>query len=229
VFEKPSHSYYTLVASLPFLPRFDRAERLPINRVRLYDRLKMLQPEDAEIVKHVNAFLGFDHLPVIPSGPEIAGHYETLKASHPDASFWRILRFPIDLKTVLTGLRRRHLGHPRPGDGEPWGIGPLTGAIRRNWERPDFGLAPVFPWLLPAREQIESGEALALQKMTFDLVWEHVDRVSQGMEFRFDAVLAYLFKWDLLERWLSYNEEEAGVRFQELLTEALDGQEPIFA
>ena len=43
-------SYYTLVASLPALPRLEQAERLPINETRLVERLRMLHPEDAKQV-----------------------------------------------------------------------------------------------------------------------------------------------------------------------------------
>jgi len=225
---KRPNDYYTLVASLPPLPRYDRAERVPINRVRLFERLKMLRPEDAEVVEHVYAFLGTGHLPVVPGDREIVAHHERLKESRPDATFWAVLEFPIDVKTVVTALRRRRLGHPCPAEGEPWGIGRLTGPIRRNWEQPDFRLSGAHPWVPRVRASMESGDALALQKLLFDLTWNHVDRVSQGLTFSFDAVLAYLYKWDLIDRWISYDAEAAGVRFEELLMEAMDGKEHLF-
>ena len=45
-----SHCYYTLIASLPALPYFKLVERLPINRQRLEERLRMLNEEDASIL-----------------------------------------------------------------------------------------------------------------------------------------------------------------------------------
>ena len=40
--------YYDLVASLPYLPHFERAERLPITRLRLDQRLRLLKPAHAD-------------------------------------------------------------------------------------------------------------------------------------------------------------------------------------
>ncbi len=46
-----SREYYTLVASLPALPYFEKAQRLPINEVRLWQRMGMLEPDDHLIVQ----------------------------------------------------------------------------------------------------------------------------------------------------------------------------------
>ena len=43
-----SRMYYALVASLPTLLHFERAERLPISGYQLEKRLKMLAAEDAD-------------------------------------------------------------------------------------------------------------------------------------------------------------------------------------
>ena len=51
--------YYTLLASLPPLPRFDRADRLPISRERLNQRCKMLTPDDARLLDRMTAFLAW--------------------------------------------------------------------------------------------------------------------------------------------------------------------------
>jgi hypothetical protein len=39
--------YITLVSSLPYLPPFEKAERSPITRLRLEQRLHDLEPDDA--------------------------------------------------------------------------------------------------------------------------------------------------------------------------------------
>ena len=52
-----SQPYYTLLASLPPLPRFDQTDRLPITRERLEQRLRMLTPDDAELYEHAVEFL----------------------------------------------------------------------------------------------------------------------------------------------------------------------------
>ncbi len=218
---KHRNSYYTLVASLPPLPRFDGARRLPINRVRLLDRLSMLEPADAEVVKHAAAFFAWDRPGTVPTDGEMIKHHQALVRLGGKSSFREVLEFPFDLKTLLAGLRRRRMGRPAPVPGESWGVGRWVGHIERNWDEPDFKLAPQYPWLPEMRNLLEKGEALALQKQMFGLVWDHLDRLTQGMEFRFDNVLAYLFKWDILERWLSQKPDEARACFEERITEAL--------
>jgi hypothetical protein len=223
------NDYYTLVASLPPLPRFDRARRLPINRVRLFDRLNMLAAQDAQVVEHAAAFFGWNPQPAAPQDRVLVEHHEAVCRLGKNASFLSVLEFPFDLTTLVAGLRRRHLGRPRPAPGEPWGVGRFTGQIVRNWEEPDFRLGPVLPWLPRARALLEQGEALALEKLLFSLVWGSMDRVSVETEFSFDSVLAYLFKWDLLDRWLTQKPDEAQARFQGMVTEAMHGKERLFA
>jgi len=217
------NSYYTLVASLPPLPRFDRAGRLPINRVRLLGRLGMLAPSDAEVVRHASALFDWDRAKTLPGDAEAVGHHRALERLCAGSALWEILAFPSDQKTLLAALRRRRLGRPRPAPGEPWGVGRWVGRIQRNWEEPDFGLAPLLPWLPQVRSLLENGQALALQRELFARVWDHLDRQIQGLEFRFENVLVYLFKWDMLERWLSHRPDEARARFEKQVTEALHG------
>jgi len=226
---KRQNHYYTLMASLPPLPRFDRAERLPINSVRLAERLRMLQPEDAEVVEHAAAFLTWRHQPAKRTDQEIANNYTQLIRHVKDVSLRAIIEFPTNLKAILAALRRKHLGFAAPVRGETWGVGPLVGHMMRNWDDPNFKLMHLYPWIPQAREYLETGEALALEKLLFRLEWDSLARLSQGMEFGFDAVLAYLFQWDIVERWLSYDSKLASSRFEGLLAEVIEGHERIFA
>jgi len=52
--------------------------------------------------------------------------------------------------------------------------------------------------------------------------------MAEGDAFSLEALLAYLFKWDILEQWLSYDKEEAKARFEELVSEVSGEQERIF-
>jgi hypothetical protein len=61
-----------------------------------------------------------------------------------------------------------------------------------------------------------------------NLVWDTMDRIAEGCEFGLEALLAYLFKWDILEQWLSYDQEEAKTRFEELVSEVTGEQGQLF-
>jgi hypothetical protein len=224
-----SNFYYTLLTALPPLPRFDRAERVPINRERLFERLKMLEPEDAIIVERASAFLAYRRQPAARTDREmVAAYHRLMEVVHqPDLS--AMFEFNINVRTIVAALRRRHQGLPLPAAGEPWGVGPYVRHLEQNWDAPDFKLAAVFPWIPQARALLEDGEALALRRLLFGLTWDYVDRLAQDKSFQFEAVIAYLYKWDLVNRWLAHNVEEAQLRFEELLLEVTHEHARIFS
>jgi hypothetical protein len=219
--------YYTLVASLPFLPRFDRAERLPISAERLWDRFKMLDPEDRELAKRASSFLAWERQPVARTDIEMIVEYERMTNLLTDPTL-KVLEFPINQRTILAALRRRNRNLPAPNPGEPWGIGPWVSHIQRNWDDPDFKLDSVYPWIPQAREYLTAGETVALDRLLLNLWWDTLDRLVHGNDFGFEAVLAYLLKWDVSKHWLSYDYEEAGVRFEELAMEIIDEHKQLF-
>lgn len=221
--------YYTLIASLPYLPRFERAERLPINRDRLADRLRMLDPDDAGLVRRVGAFFGAGQQPVAQSREEIEADLLWMEEQMRRPFLRAVFEFPIEQRMVMAALRRRRLGLPEPGEHDRWGVGPLVPHIRRHWDVPDFKLGPMVPWIHKARAHLEAGETVALERLLMGLLWDRMDRLTQGHEFEFEAVLAYLFKWDALNQWLSRDRENAKARFEEILLESIGEHKQFFA
>jgi hypothetical protein len=225
---KRRNEYYTLIASLPPLVRYDRAERLPINPERLQQRLRMLEPEDADVVERATAFLAWERHPAERTDSEMVASYTRLAALIDHPALTAMFEFPINQRTIMVALRRRHRGRPVPAADELWGVGPLVRHIVRNWDHPDFRLASLYPWIPEARAHVEAGEALALERLLMSVNWDWVDRLAQGNEFGFEKVLAYLFKWHILQRWLSYDSEAAKARFEELITGVIDEKERLF-
>ena len=68
-------NYYELIASLPHLPRFDKAESLPMSRERLLNRLKMLEPEDYKKADKAVEFLAWRRQPVGRTNVQIVEIY----------------------------------------------------------------------------------------------------------------------------------------------------------
>ena len=220
-----SQPYYTLLASLPPLPRFDRAERLPINRERMRQRYTMLTPEDAALLEHAAAFLSWQRQTATRTDKEMIASFKRMEEhiSHPVLQSF--FEFPINQRTIMSALRRRHRGFPVPSPQEPWGVGPHVRHIERNWDDPYFKLNAVFSWIPEARSHLEAGETLALERLLKNLLWDHVDRSVEPYDFGFQAVLAYAIKWDILNQWLSFNVEDAKKRFEELVGEVTDEQQ----
>jgi hypothetical protein len=223
-----SQPYYTLLASLPPLPRFDQADRLPITRERLRQRFSMLAPDDAELLDRTAAFLAWHHQTATRTDREMIASFKKMEEHIAQPTLQSIFDFPIDQRTIMAALRRRFRDLPAPAAGEPWGVGRYVNHIERNWDDPHFKLNAVYPWITQARIHLEAGETLALERLLKNTLWDHVDRSVPSYEFGFSAVLTYIIKWDILHRWLSYDIENAKARFEELVTEVTDEQPRLF-
>ena len=214
-----SRLYYDLVASLPHLPYFEKAGRNPINRDRLNDRLWMLEPEDRQTVRRAGEFLAWQRQPAARTDEEMAAMYGSFQEESPLPLLRKMAGNRMDQRTIMAALRRKRNGLPKPEKGEIWGVGDWVLAIERNWDAPDFKLASVFPWITEARTLLEAGKALDLDRLLMSEEWKWLDGLAHGNEFSFEALLAYLFKWDILDQWLSYKTEAAKERFEELVAE----------
>lgn len=214
-----SREYFDLLASLPALPYFEKAERNPINRSRLWERLHMLEPDDLSRVRRAAEFLAWQRQPAARTDAEMVSMYESFIRRTRTPLLREIVEYRMNQRTVLAALRRRRAGRPAPNPGEAWGVGPWALPLRRNWGDPDFQLAAVFRWLPEARSLLDSGNAIELDRLLFRDEWCWLERLELGSEFSTEALLKYLFQWDILDLWLSYDAQAAHERFEELVVE----------
>jgi hypothetical protein len=122
---------------------------------------------------------------------------------------------------VLAALRLRHDGETA-APAVPWGVGDMVVTISRRWSHPDFGLAHRMPWLPRARALLEQDDYLALERLVAAIAWEQLEGIDRGSAYALQNVIAYLLKWDILERWLSMDPAHAATRFDSLLEQVLD-------
>ena len=132
----------------------------------------------------------------------------------------RCVRPRLELATVLAALRRRRDGEAA-APAAPWGIGATVALIARRWSQPDFGLAHRMPWLPTARALLDQGESLALERLALTIAWEQLERLDRDSTYSLQNVIAYLLKWDVLERWLTMDPARAATRFDALLDQVL--------
>lgn len=217
--------YFTLIASLPHLKRFDQAERLPINMERLKERFTMLRPEDARLVDRVSSFIIWHRQPMERSDTDMFNVYQQLVDSIDNPAIKAMINLRIDIRTIVIALRRRYRGLPAPKSGELWGLGRWVPHIERHWDDQNLSLVAVYPWIPQVREYLEDGDALELERLQMNHVWDGLDRLSDRNYFGIDVILSYLFKWDMMQRWLANNVDMAMKRFDELISEAINDQE----
>jgi len=220
--------YYTLLASLPPLPRFDRNERLPISRERLQQRLRMLNPDDTRLLERAAAFLtwqkdaqSLSDLEMVNRFDKMAGFMSTLRLS-------ALFDFPVDQRTIMAALRHRHGGGNPSAHKKPWGVGQYVKHMERNWEAPHFRLSGVYPWLPQAKLYFDDEDVLNLDRLLKNMLWDHLDRAVPSYDFGFRAVMSYRMKWDMVDQWLTHDVKKAGERFNALVEEIIHGQPKLF-
>lgn len=215
--------YYALIASLPYLPHFTKVERLPISQERMLARLRgMLTDEDQKDLERCINYLAWQRQPMDRSDLDIVTDYEAICSEIDNPILIEMIKGRMSDRTIKAAFRRR-IKDQKPAPGEKWGVGPWVEHIERHWNEPDFRLSMLEPWVVQLKEGLENDDALGVEKLIMERTWNRVDTLVRDREFRLEAVLAYIFKWEIMQRWLSFDSSAAKERFQELLEEASDG------
>ena len=212
-----SNSYYTLVASLPAMPRYFEVDRVPITQPRLEKRLEMLKRQDAAVVEQLRAFLLWDRQPWDRTDEEVISHYNQLMSTTKNRLARHIVAFQMDVRTIMSGLRRRRRGLPPPP-----GVGQWVDHIRKNWEHPEFKLRWQHRWIVEMDQLLDTTDCLRVQRIKLGLAWNHWAKLAEQYYFSFEAVLLYLARWEIIHRWVSRDAALGRQRFEQLVTESLD-------
>jgi hypothetical protein len=218
-----AYRYVQLINSLPDHGPLFRATVTPLSRINLRQRLTLLEPPDAHTLSQVADLLDWNRHGIERSDADIV---ESARAVLPSlgSEFVRdLVEWRLQLRSLIAALRRRRNGEEVPGPKVPWGYGRWLPSIRRHWHEPHFGLERVFPWLPEAREYVDNGNALALERLLLATTWTYLERLSEGHEFDFEAVLIYVMRWDLVARWICYQKKRGTERFDEMVEDALEG------
>ena len=224
-----SRSYYMLVTSLPHLPHFLKAERLPINPQKLRKRKSMLDPEDDTDIQRALDLLQWRRHPLSRTDREIDGRFREAMEKTRNVALRDFIDYLMAERSVMAGLRRKVNDDGPPAAGTPCGVGGWDRVIRSRWEREDFGLGHLFPWVSRARQFLTEGNSLELEKLLMDEAWRRLSRIAEARPFGFEALIAFAFKWDILARWLSHSSEESASAFTTLVQEVIGEQQPQYA
>jgi len=218
--------YITLVSSLPYLPPFEKAERSPITRLRLEQRLHSLEPEDARQLALAEALVSWRLSLAKPkTDQEMVMRCRAALQEITQSALREFVEFRIVQQTILAALRiRQSNGHSESSFLEQVnGASRWAGVIASNWDHPDFKMEAVFPWISEARGYLEAGDAKGLDCQMMKIIWQRLSRITESNRFGFEAVFAFVFKWDILQAWLARDADKATSRFQELIKEVNNG------
>lgn len=220
-----STTYYTLIGSLPALPReFAEAERVPISQLKLDERLKMLQPHDAEVVEEMSDFLTWERQPLERTDQNVLQHYHQFMESVNNRFARDLIQRAMTVRTIISGLRARRLQRD-----PPLGIPPLAARIASGWSHPDFRLGMQFPWISEVDAQLNGDEPFDLERKKLEIVWQQARRLAERYFFTFEAVVLYLIQWEVVYRWTRRNAELGQEKFDQLVSETMGEYADMFA
>ena len=220
--------YITLMASLPYIGQLFAVKQTPLSRLKLERRLQMLEHDDAVLLRRIEALLDWAQLPMDRSDAEIIAQAQRLLSWLDNALLRDIVAFRLELRTVMAALRRRKRGEGVPRS-KPWGYGRWVDQIQRYWTEPGFRLEGVFPWITDAHRLLQADDSVGLERLLTGVIWDELGRAAEGHYFDLEAVVTYVLRWNVVERWTDYNGEAAVKRFTKLVDAGIGQFEEIFA
>ena len=215
-----AEQYITLASSLPYLPPFEKAERSPITRLRLEQRLHILETEDARQLAIAEALVSWRMSLAKPkTDKDMVLRYRAALHEISQPALREFIELRIDQQTILVALRQRNAVFESSFLEQVNGASRWAGKIASHWDDPDFKLATVYPWIPEARKYLEANDACGLDRLMMNIIWQRLSRIAESNCFGFEAVFAFVFKWDILQAWLARDAVKAKSRFQELIKE----------
>jgi hypothetical protein len=211
-----------LVSSLPQLPARYDSGRLPVSWITVRDRLRMLEREDRRVTKQVGLYFIWDRQPLDRTDDEVIARYHELLKHTTNALVRHLIQSRTEMRLLISAVRRQRRGLGPPAwAGKVAGAEALTIQIRKYWNQPHFNLGARYRWVEAFARAYDSGDVLEAQRVVFNERWNDWTRIAERHTFSFEAIIAYLVRWEIIERWTSQNADAGRVRFANLIEETL--------
>ena len=214
--------YTMLMASLPPHPMslWDQKNK-PVSRLRLERRLSLLNEQDKQQLKEIESILHWAKMSDEKSDADIVIEAERLIAVIDNPILKKVIIWRLELRTIVTAIRRRQLGKSAPKKIERWGYGQVVPFIQKNWQVDDFSLGHRYHWVRAANTLFKQEQSVELEKLLLNLSWQHYEMIGHDHYFDFEAVVIYVLRWNIVNRWVQCNEQEAMSQFDELVNKGL--------
>ena len=209
-------AYIMLISSLPNPEALFRTKQPPLSRLKLDQRLRVLTPEDAETLRLVEYALHWRQIPMGTTEEEMIKRGRDALDKIDNDTVRLLVSDRLEIRTCVAALRRRARGEGPPASDARWGFGRWVGHIGRNWTEPAFRLDSVFPWLREADRLMKQDDPMALERLLLEQSYKRLQRRAGQHVFDFEAVVIYVMKWSIFDRWGRYNSEAASRRFEDL-------------
>jgi hypothetical protein len=221
--------YITLMSSLPPLGKLFETTQTPISRLKLESRLKLLEPKDRELLNRIANLIAWSEQPMARTDTQFVEEAKHFFAVISNRTLKEVVEHRLNLRTIVAALRRRHRGESEPPVGQIWGVGNWVSFIEKHWTEPGFHLEAIFPWVVEANRLLTANDLVGIERLQFEVNWQMLDRLGTGHYFDFEAVIIYLMRWSLVDRWTRYNGDVAVERFRKLVDSGIEKFTDVFA
>ena len=193
----------------------------PVSKIHLERRLALLTEPDRAQLEKIVSVLHWARMDADSSDALIAAEAEKLVASIENPLLGETIVWRMELRTIMTAIRRRKLGLAAPAKNERWGYGQVVPFIRKNWQADDFALSHRFAWVKQANTLFENDQSVELEKLLLNLSWQHYEKIGHTHYFDFAAIVIYVLRWNIVNRWVLCDETIAMQQFELLVEEGL--------
>lgn len=214
-----ANNYYTLLSSLPYIRSLFGYKIVPLSRYQLNKRLSILSESEKKILFCIESLIFWEHIDPVDDRQLIRFASETV-ASIKSYSLRDFILYELNRHTLIMAIRLKQKKEAAPTDPR-WSYGTYCQYIKRNWSSPTLGLHYTFPEINDIAEAISKEEVLKAEKIILKSMWQHADTMARKHSFDFEAVVVYIMRWNLIQRWVSYDKEQAVSRFSQLVDNEL--------
>lgn len=220
---KQQNAYAMLMAGLqPHPLSLWDVKNKPVSRIHLERRLSLLQGGDRQQLEEIVSVLHWARMETENSSDaKIAAEAERVIQSIDNPLLRETIIWRMELRTLMTAIRRRKLGMDAPSKDELWGYGQVVPFIRKNWQTDDFALSHRFAWIKKAKTLFETEQSVELEKLLLNLSWQHYESIGHAHYFDFEAVVIYVLRWNIVHRWVQCDEEITMQQFEQLVNDGL--------
>ncbi len=223
------YRYVSLISSLPYHgDSLFAAKQTPLSRIRLLARLADLDPTDHALLMRIWRTVDWSQYRLEAQVPTLLQRVREVTAELENPRLRAIVEQRFEIRTLVAGLRRRRNGETSPPKDRVWGHGRWLERMTRYWNEPGFRLERVYPWVFEADRLLAQNDPLNLERLILSAAWTHLGQAAEDHYFDFEAVVVYVLRWDLIDRWTRYHGDRALHRFQGLVEQGLQGHEALF-
>lgn len=201
-----SSPFYMVVSSLPRLGGDFKIEQVPISRMQLEKRLKLLPEVHSSLlfsIEHVLWKSWFEYENTVA-----ALRQAWIKLSHTDSVFLHeLMDWYLDFRSIIAALRLRHRQKEVPEQVDDLWITRWSHKIVQHWSEPDFGLKSVYPWLPELALDVAKEDTLRVEAFFLKHFWTYLLQKESEHSFDFEALVIYLLRWNIVDYWSGFGKE----------------------